>query len=735
MKKFTKYAFIGLVFLILFTAFALFSGFLFPFTSSKGFYFRVVIELALPFYLYLVLADASLRPKLKQPLTLAVLAFFLLSLISAVFGVDFLRSVWGTFERMDSVFMLAHLLLLYFYILLLGKISGGALEKLLKLVVIVSTFSAINGISGYLGGPILAPDSFLPSRASSFFGNPIFFASFLILPATLAVFFAFREESRRLKYVYWAALLLHLAGFYASVTRGAAVGLVGGILVGAVLYLVFQKNLKARRRGFYALLAAFACIGILFLARGVLPENSDLRRFFRFQDTNTQSRLLQWRTALKGFKDNPVLGVGLNNYYFVSNKHYDPEIWKYDKEWFDKPHNYQLELLATTGLTGLAAYGAAVLFALFALYRAYDKGLVSLLEASVLAGGLAAYQFQNLFVFDTVTASMAYYLFLGFVAFLYSETEDEKSKKAQDRPGLAQGFLWVGIPMVLYSAYAFNWTGGQIARNLNFAKLLTQTDFTETKMLLDKSANTPFNFYWRDVAYEYSNFAAWWSNRNQDPAQLEKSKAMMEDAVKFSKKAADAHPNDPTVLLKYANAYFARAHLNNTGFSQEAYDLAFKAHQFSEKKSDPKMFMAGVAIEGKKPELAEPWLLEVIADFPGFADPKWQLADLYYFSGRKDQAVKLAEEALAQGFVLDSIKKGDWYLIYYYDAGQPQKVLDYLLSQAKGKEKDSDYFARLADAYNKTGNFKEARIAALKVLELDPASQADVEAFLKALPQ
>ena len=737
MQKVAKNIFIALVFAALLAPLVLFSDLLYPFTTSKAFFLRTILEIALPFYLYLVLADKNFRPSLKHPLTLAVIVFFAAALVSAIFGKDFIRSFWGNFERMDSVFALLHFVALYFYILLLAGFSVQVLEKFFRALVWVSAVSAINGIVGFLGGPTLTPDISLPTRASSVFCNPIFFASFLVLPMFLSAFFAEREEARKLKIFYWAIFALHLLAIFFSGTRGVAVGLAGGLFLAGVFYLILEKNRKIRLWSISGILAVamLAGVGVVFSEK--LPENLNLRRLFTFKDSNTQARLIHWKMALQGFKENPFLGVGPNNYYVVSNQHYNLKIWQYDRSWFDKPHNYQLELLSTYGILGFLAYLAIIVLSVWVIYRAHQSALLNLGESALLLAGFLAYQIQNLFVFDTVSASLAFYIFLGFIGYLWNEANDtlKKPKFSVPAPGhLAGMVMWLGLPVMLYIVFALNITGYKIARALNIAKVFQTENFDAAKIMLDKAVESSFNFYWKDTAYEYSNFAAYYSNRSQPKEQQAKSLAMMQDAIKAQYRAVEIHRFDPTVWMKLANALFAESHLKNSGWNQEAYDASFKAHTLAPKKHDPKLFMAEVAIEGKQNDLAEKWLLEVLRDFPDLQGPRWQLADVYYFSGQQQEAERLAVEAIASGFLLDRIKQGDWLLTFYYENRQPQKAVEFLFTQAKNNGGNSDYFARLADAYNKSGRFPEARAAALKLLEIDPSARADVEAFLSSLP-
>ena len=78
-KKFVSYVFVGLVILTMLTPFFVFKDLLFPFVSSKAFYLRILVELTLPFYIFLLLRYPQSRPSFKNPLTISIVAFFYLT--------------------------------------------------------------------------------------------------------------------------------------------------------------------------------------------------------------------------------------------------------------------------------------------------------------------------------------------------------------------------------------------------------------------------------------------------------------------------------------------------------------------------------------------------------------------------------------------------------------------------------------------------------------------------------
>src|ERR1700687_5825090 len=86
-----------------------FKDLLFPYVTSKAFFFRIAIELALPFYLFLLAAEPNLRPRLKNPLSILALAFLVINIASSFTGVSTVRSLFGNFERMGGAYYLGHL--------------------------------------------------------------------------------------------------------------------------------------------------------------------------------------------------------------------------------------------------------------------------------------------------------------------------------------------------------------------------------------------------------------------------------------------------------------------------------------------------------------------------------------------------------------------------------------------------------------------------------------------------
>ena len=97
------------------------SSTVYPFVVGKALYSRALIEIAFALWILLVLRRPEYRPG-RSWLTLVFSLFVIATLISALFGVSFQRSIWSNWERMQGVWDLFHWLL--FLVLLLSVVKG-----------------------------------------------------------------------------------------------------------------------------------------------------------------------------------------------------------------------------------------------------------------------------------------------------------------------------------------------------------------------------------------------------------------------------------------------------------------------------------------------------------------------------------------------------------------------------------------------------------------------------------
>ncbi|MFC1612274.1 hypothetical protein ACFL29_00270 [Patescibacteria group bacterium] len=163
---------------------------------GKMIYFQIVIELALPFFLYLIIFYKRFRPKLDW-LTKIILLFFAAIFLSSFLGSDFAKSFWGYDERMRGLFSLSHFLLLYFYIITCFR-NAKDKKRLLIFTIFIAILVSIFGIMERLN-PTLRIDNvktgaILGHRVSATTGNPIFLGGYVLFTAFISLYYLLRYK-------------------------------------------------------------------------------------------------------------------------------------------------------------------------------------------------------------------------------------------------------------------------------------------------------------------------------------------------------------------------------------------------------------------------------------------------------------------------------------------------------------------------------------------------------------
>lgn len=735
-KKFVSFAFIGLVVLALLTPFMVFKDLLFPFVTSKAFYLRILVELALPFYLYLFLRYPQYRPSFKNPLTITILAFLFFNLIAGLFGVNPLRSIWGNFERMGGVFYLAHLTLLYFYVLMMGQMNSRYLRLFLQFLIGIGVTLSLDGVMVQLThNHFLLNDPSYP-RVSGTFGNPIFIASFLVIPMFLAAFFAVSEEAVWKRVLYWIAVLLQFWVIFLSQTRGCAVGLGIGIFIAAVLYVVLHSAKKVKIWGGSAVLAFGVAVALLFSFHSYIPQGGLLHRLFNLKDGNTEARLVQWGVALKGYKDRPLLGVGPENYYYISNKYYNPEIYQYDKSWFDKPHNYLIEVLVTTGIFGCVAYLGLTLFSLWALWAAFRRQVLLLPEFCLLVCGLIAYQIQNLFVFDTVGASMAFFIYIGFMGYLWHTAYTAGALNKNKKSGLDSLFcnvaFGVSAALILYAVYLGNITGMQVAKDVNYGYAYAGVDPQIAKNYFEKGLNSPFDFDPVQFASKYADTAV---NLASSPGSQTPDfvKNYLQGAITAEQGAVARVPTDPTAWQELSNLYLTQSIVNKTPLDPGALDAALRGLNLSPKRPEPTVMLARIYIYQNNLSGAENLLKGLIANIPQDTDAKFQLAIIYVYEGQTDKGLEIGQSLLAGGYKPTQATQIDWMAQAYEKKGDfAQAAGIYEISVQVEPGNLQDQWA-LAQDYAKLGKNDQAKALARSLMSEDSKDAQAFQDFINSL--
>ena len=276
-------------------------------------------------------------------------------------------------------------------------------------------------------------------------------------------------------YPYFSLPLLFSVIIYYTQTRGTALGLIGAVILSALLYAIFagrglsreKEPAKYKKTLMYRWICGGAVIVVILVGLITwLNRNSSF-----VQNSPTLSRLtsISWEQfsqegrgyvypmALKGFTQRPVLGWGQESFNYVFNANYNPLMYG-QEQWFDRAHSVFLDWLIAGGIVGLIAY-----LALYVLFlRAVWKSELSIATKSILTALLAGYAIHNLVVFDNIASYIPFFALLGFAASMSSES---KKTLWGDRILSKDAVEYVAAPIVIVvligGIYFFNVTSIQ----------------------------------------------------------------------------------------------------------------------------------------------------------------------------------------------------------------------------------------------------------------------------------
>ncbi len=232
-----------------------------------------------------------------------------------------------------------------------GTLSPGARRLLPWVLVAGFSVNAVIGVLQVVFDIQTGALATFSGRASGLMDNPVYFGT---LGAGLSAWSLVRAsdgDGRR-----WFALTFGLA--FATGMSGSRVA----TLVVVVTAIVVLSVVRTRRTAAHGVLAAVA-VTVASAFTGAFTQTSTAARLSTGEGPG--QRLEIWRYGLSAFLDRPLLGWGPGHYGYATWPHYTFEFVR-DSAWVDElqpwtyPHNLAVMLLTTTGVIGVALFGAFV---------------------------------------------------------------------------------------------------------------------------------------------------------------------------------------------------------------------------------------------------------------------------------------------------------------------------------------------------------------------------------------
>lgn len=443
---------------------AVFQGLSFDYVNSKA----VVIDLGmlLVFAIGIVaVGQRELREMRSSHIVQATLVFLGVTLAATLSSIDRTVSWYGHLERATGTFPLLLTVpgafMGVFMIKRLGSIRGDILYP-------ISIAGGILGISTLVGngglnwvhGAILGPSSL----GGGYLGNSSFAGTMLMIGAFVTAYLFVTAKTRVQKWLLALVglvtlvnpilvndriLSLHVSGLFGpsglfGQAHGAVLSLGIGALLAVGVFLAGSGRSRIWKGAGVFLSVAVVTVTVAALVMLSVPKPNAVNRAFAAQTGN--GRFMYWGMAVRTFRDHPVLGTGPETFRYANQRYFDPRLIETNEYWSDKPHNAYLELLASSGVLGLAAYLLLIAACVSALWHlGMKKDGEYRPFVATFSGFLFAYLVNNFIVFDIPSSYLVFFVMVAWLAaqerslFFADLSGLSKDSKAQKREQQEKG--------------------------------------------------------------------------------------------------------------------------------------------------------------------------------------------------------------------------------------------------------------------------------------------------------
>ncbi|MBI4437464.1 O-antigen ligase family protein [Candidatus Uhrbacteria bacterium] len=579
-------------------------------SSSKVYFFLAIAELALLCFVWSAWRSPKWRPRFTA-LGLLVLSFIGVQLFSGLIGENVLLSFWGSASRSTSLLVWLHLGALF--TITIGMVHSS---KQWKTIFEVSVYTAIV-VSLIFLLSLAFPEAtalFSRSKGGSTLGNSSFFGTYLLFQISFGAFLVLTEKMKNRRLLWMVATGLLSLALFLTTAQAAQFAFFGGCILFLALFLFSdQENRLKRISGAILLLSLAGTFMVLWFL--LLQPGSQVRQ--AVVDRSGETRFILWNIAWQGILERPLFGWGPENYQDVFQKYYNPCLGSPacgGEVWFDRAHNKVLDVFVESGIVGLGFYLSLFVLGTMNLWQAMRRHRVSRSVFALFTSVLLAYFVQNLTVFDTLTSLYFFLLLLAFISFV---VRPETESSTGDDGRAANGHLPLVASLVtLLLPFLFYWfVVSPVRANIATSEAAQATLFSERISAYEEAVTRSF----QGIDLRRSMLAAQTATvildlEDEAAARLEAS--FTRELLLSEQGLRDTIQHSP---------FFLRAYL----------DLAFVYQIW------------GRTFEQEKYQEAEVILLQAISRFPKNPLPYWGLVGLSLDQGKNEDALRLAEQALA----------------------------------------------------------------------------------------
>jgi len=286
------------------------------------------------------------KQKINWHLPWALWAWLAVGFISALVNPDVLSGL-GYFKAYFFDPMLVYLIIANEY--------QSAKLIVPKVLIVVGLIVGAISCAGFWGWQVVADGRWLGWFGLEPFASPNYLSLFLvpIFAMSILAIWAWRSWWR---YLAVASTLVIAIALWGTQSRGALIGIAGGIIVALIWYLIkkHDRTTSYRWLGLSAItLIILAAATFYFAKPDFMASPTDGR-----VATSNNVRWYIWQTSIEIIKQKPILGVGLGNYqnYFTEMTKDRVNYPEFISPLALSAHNLYLNIFATMGIIGLIVF-------------------------------------------------------------------------------------------------------------------------------------------------------------------------------------------------------------------------------------------------------------------------------------------------------------------------------------------------------------------------------------------
>ena len=390
-----------------------------------------VLYFSIPFLIYVYIKNIIKSDRDFDIYDYIFFALVLAGFIASLFAIDGNTSWFGKEYRHEGFFTV----LSYYLLFITWKVEGKK-EDIKKIINVFIIMGVINSI--YALFQLYTPFRFVlrysidTDMVTGISGNPNFFGSLIVTVLSIVTVRFLTESKLSIKNI----LLLVL--FFISLINSQSTGpfityLI--VIVFFIVYLLIKKKTFVKNITYLILILIITCFSVLIINRHVFRiekcEICDFINVFNSSDnaegpiyntyTVSNGRIELWKKSLEIVKENPINGVGYDNFHlgyygdtnlsavkFISVDGVTKAVLKYP-EIFDNAHNVYLHTLVSSGILGFIPYILLCLLTFIKGLKTKDN-LVMLLF-----GGFVAYSIQAFGNINVLQVAPIYYVIIGLI--------------------------------------------------------------------------------------------------------------------------------------------------------------------------------------------------------------------------------------------------------------------------------------------------------------------------------